>query len=319
MTASVQELRMNQDELGANPVDQNAPFIDAWSHHRNYLLNIGYRLIGSFSEAEDLVQEAYARLLRIDPERIDDARGWLVVVLTRLCLDHLRSARVRREGSVGPWLPEPLVAPGGIGADPADIVTLDESVRMALLIVLERLTPAERAVFVLHDVFQFSFAEIAPIVDRTSAACRQLASRARRRIHADTDRRTDVDPVELRRVAERFIAACSSGDMHALLRVLDPEVVGWADLDGVKTPLPQPTRGAQDVANGTMALFGAKSAARLVLAEINGETGIVVALRGRPFAVLVLKVREERITAIYAIVDPAKLRHVHVAHEGREI
>jgi RNA polymerase sigma-70 factor (ECF subfamily) len=281
------------------------------TQHRNYLLNIGYRLVGSFSEAEDLVQEAYTRLLRTDSEAIDDVRGWLVVVVTRLCLDHLRSARVRRESMVGPWLPEPLVAPGGTGADPADVVTLDESVRMALLIVLERLTPAERAVFVLHDVFQFTFEEVAPIVERTPAACRQLASRARRRIDADTDRRTDVDPAELRRVAERFIAACSGGNVHALLEVLDPDVVGWADLDGLRTSVPQPTRGARNVADGTMALFGAKSAARLVLAEVNGETGIVVALRGRPFAVLVLTVREERITAIYAIVDPAKLRRVH--------
>ncbi len=302
---------MSRDEVGTSPADGAGPFTDAWTQHRNCLLNIGYRLVGSFSEAEDLVQEAYTRLLRTDSEAIDDVRGWLVVVVTRLCLDHLRSARVRRESMVGPWLPEPLVAPGGTGADPADVVTLDESVRMALLIVLERLTPAERAVFVLHDVFQFTFEEVAPIVERTPAACRQLASRARRRIDADTDRRTDVDPAELRRVAERFIAACSGGNVHALLEVLDPDVVGWADLDGLRTAVPQPTRGARNVADGTMALFGAKSAARLVLAEVNGETGIVVALRGRPFAVLVLTVREERITAIYAIVDPAKLRRVH--------
>jgi RNA polymerase sigma-70 factor (ECF subfamily) len=305
---------MNRDEIGTNPADGAGPFTDAWAQHRNYLLNIGYRLVGSFSEAEDLVQEAYTRLLRTDSEAIDNVRGWLVVVVTRLCLDHLRSARVRRESTVGPWLPEPLVAPGGTGADPADVVTLDESVRMALLIVLERLTPAERAVFVLHDVFQFSFEEVAPIVERTPAACRQLASRARRRIDADTDRRTDIDPAELRRVAERFIAACSGGNLHALLEVLDPDVVGWADLDGLRTAVPQPTRGARNVADGTIALFGAKSAARLVLAEVNGETGIVVALRGRPFAVLVLTVREERIAAIYAIVDPAKLRRVHATY-----
>jgi RNA polymerase sigma-70 factor, ECF subfamily len=310
---------MNHDGFVANPADGAGPFTDAWTQHRNYLLNIGYRLVGSFSEAEDLVQEAYTRLLRTDADAIDDVRGWLVVVVTRLCLDHLRSARVRRESTVGPWLPEPLVAGGDIGADPADVVTLDESVRMALLIVLERLTPAERAVFVLHDVFQFSFEEVARIVERTPAACRQLASRARRRIDADTDRRIDVDPAELRRVAERFIAACSGGNVHALLEVLDPDVVGWADLDGMRSVLPQPTMGAQNVAEGTMALFGEKSAARLVVAEINGETGIVVALRGKPFAVLVLTVREERIAAIYAIVDPAKLHHVRAAFERGQI
>jgi RNA polymerase sigma-70 factor (ECF subfamily) len=306
---------MRGDEMENEPAD-GGRFDDAWARHRNYLLNIAYRLVGSFSEAEDLVQEAYTRLLRTNAAGIDDIRGWLVVVVTRLCLDHLRSARVRRESTTGPWLPEPLVLPDGVGADPADVVTLDESVRMALLIVLERLTPAERTVFVLHDVFEFSFEEIGGIVERTPAACRQLASRGRRRVRADSAAsRSDVDLAELRRVAERFIAACSTGNMQALLEVLDPEVVGWADLDGRKATGPQPTVGAQDVAGGTMALFGAKSATRLMLADVNGETGIVVALRGRPFAVLVLSVRHELITAIYAIVDPAKLRHVHADPE----
>jgi RNA polymerase sigma-70 factor, ECF subfamily len=286
-------------------------FNDAWAQHRNYLLNIAYRLVGSFSEAEDLVQEAYARLLRTDSSALEEVRGWLVVVVTRLCLDHLRSARVRRERSTGPWLPEPLVLPGGTGADPADVVTLDESVRMALLIVLERLTPAERAVFVLHDVFQFSFEEIGQIVDRTPAACRQLGSRARRRIRAGSaEPRTDVEVAELRRVAERFIAACATGNVHALLEVLDPDVVGWADLRDTQPALPQPTIGARDVAEGALRLFGVRSAARLTLAEVNGETGIVVAVRTRPIAVIVLTVRDELITAIYAIVDPSKLRHV---------
>lgn len=303
---------MHSDRI-ADGIPAMGPFAQAWTEHRKYLLNIAYRLVGSFSEAEDLVQEAYARLLREDSESIDEVRGWLVVVLTRLSLDHLRSARTRREVSAGPWLPEPLARIGGVGLDPVDLVTLDESVRMALLIVLERLTPAERAVFVLHDVFQFSFEEIAPAVDRTPAACRQLASRARRRISTEQGESRDaVDPEELRRVAERFIAACSSGDLQSLLEVLDPAVVGWVDLGGLTTPFPQPSSGRDVVAARVIRLFSSPRV-RLLLAEVNGETGVIVATRGRPFAVLVLMVRDERISAIYSIADQAKLRHVRTA------
>ena len=289
-------------------------FDHAWAENRRYLLNVAYRLVGSFSEAEDLVQESYARLLRTDSAAIDDVRGWLVVVVTRLCLDHLRSARMRRETLPGPWFPEPLVKPDGAELDPAEIVTLDESVRMALLIVLERLSPAERVAFVLHDVFQFSFEEIAPMVERTPAACRQLASRARRRISAESlTEPAAVDPHELRRVAERFITACAGGDLQSLLEVLDPAIVGWVDLGEQRNPFPQPAMGRDVVAPRAMALFGRDSGARLLLAQVNGETGILVAVRGRPFAVLVLVIRMARIAAIYAIADPAKLRHVRVA------
>src|SRR3981081_510841 len=175
---------------------ENGPFAEAW-RHKGYLINVAYRLLGSVSEAEDVVQEAFARLLRAKVDASGDRRGWLVVVVTRLCLDQLRSARARHEIHPGPSFPEPLAHVAGSGADPAEIVTLDESVRMALLIVLERLTPAERVVFVLHDVFQYSFEEVAPMVDRTPAACRQLASRARRRIRAeDASHRATVATLE---------------------------------------------------------------------------------------------------------------------------
>jgi RNA polymerase sigma-70 factor (ECF subfamily) len=283
----------------------------AWNNDRSYLLNIAYRLVGSFSEAEDLVQEAFARLLKTDDATIDDLRGWLVVVVSRLCLDHLRSARVRRESAGSPWFPEPLV-PSPDAADPADVVVLDESVRMALLIVLERLTPAERAVFVLHDVFQFSFEEIASIVDRTPAACRQLGSRARRTVAADAPPRTHVGADELRRVAERFIAACEHGDMRGLLDVLDPAVVGWTDVGERRAQRAQQVSGAPAVVHGVLAMFGPKAATRLLVAEINGEAGIVVALRDRPWAVVALNVRAGLISAFYAIADPAKLRHVRI-------
>ena len=212
---------------------EKGAFSKAWHQHRGYLINIAYRLVGSVSEAEDMAQEAYARLLRADLNDADDVRGWLVVVVTRLCLDQLRSERTRHETNAGPWLPEPLVQLSGPSNDPADIVTLDESVRMALLIVLERMTPAERVVFVLHDVFDYSFEEVAPMVDRTPAACRQLASRARRRISADTAvPRMTVDPLEMRRVADRFCAAITGGELQPLLEVLDPR--WWAGSTSVR-------------------------------------------------------------------------------------
>src|SRR5215471_11757606 len=155
-------------------------FNEAWSQHHGFLLDVAYRLLGSYSEAEDIVQEAFTRLLRSDLDPIEDLRAWLVVVVSRLCLDLLRSARVRRETYIGPWFPEPLLGIEDGGTDPASIVTLDESVRMAMLIVLERMSPAERVVFVLHDLFEYPFEKIAEMVGRTPAACRQLGSRARR-------------------------------------------------------------------------------------------------------------------------------------------
>jgi len=289
----------------------SGPFSDAWHAHRRHLIDIAYRLLGSISEAEDIAQEAYVRLLRADIDAIDDVRGWLVVVTTRLCLDQLRSARVRREAYVGPWLPEPVAQAAEGGADPAAIVTLDESVRMALLIVLERLTPAERVVFVLHDVFDYSFGQLAPMVDRSPAACRQLASRARRRISMETAAsRNTVDPVEMRRVAERFVAAIAGGELQPLLEVLDPQVVGWVDTGGAAITLTQPTVGRDQVAGRALNFFGPATGRTMVIAEVNGEPGIIVIRGGRPMAVLVLAACDGLITAIYSIADEAKLGHV---------
>src|SRR2546425_3924894 len=182
-------------------IDSDAWVTQAWSDHHGFLLDVAYRLLGSYSEAEDLVQEAFTKLLRTDLDPIEDVRAWLVVVVSRLCLDQLRSARVKREAYIGPWFPEPLLFSDDAATDPADVVTMDESVRFALLVVLERMSPAERVVFVLHDVFEFPFERIAPMVGRTVAACRQLASRARKRVNEEAgSARFATDPVEQRRV-----------------------------------------------------------------------------------------------------------------------
>ena len=287
----------------------------AWAEHRGYLLNIAYRLLGSLEEAEDMVQEAYLRLLRADLAAIADLRGWLVVVTTRICLDHLGSARMRREARTDRWLPEPIVQASADRPDPAEVVVLDESVRIALLVLLERLKPAERVVFVLHDVFQYSFEEIAPMVGRSAMACRQLASRARRRIGAEPEARGSVDSETMRRVAERFIAACQGADLRPLLDVLDPAVVGWTDVGGRRSTLARPAMGRAEVASGVRSLFGPQSRIRLTLTEVNGETGIIATVGRRPIAVIVLSVGEDGlIKAIYAIADQQKLARLRTGN-----
>ena len=281
---------------------------EIWREHHRYVLDIAYRMLGSVSDAEDAVQEAFARLVRTGPDGIEDVRGWLVVVVTRLCLDQLRSSRTKRESSVGAWLPEPVVE--NDLADPADRITLDDSVRMAMLVVLERLTPAERGAFVLHDVFGFSFEDIAKILGRSVESSRQLASRARKRVHEETGpSRFEVDPAELSRIADRFISAATEGDVDALMDVLDPNVVGWTDTGGMPgTPL-KPIEGRDRVANQFlrfMRLF------RVTLhpMPVNGEPGVLARSDGRLLAVIAFETREGRVSRIHGIANPMKLVYV---------
>jgi len=289
----------------------------AWREHRRYVLDVAYRLLGSWTDAEDVVQEAYARLLRTEPGEIDDVRGWLVVVVTRLCLDQLRSARVRREAYVGPWLPEPVVEPVDAAAvDPADRVTLDDSVRMALLVVLERLTPAERAAFVLHDVFGFSFDQVASMVGRTPAAVRQLASRARKHVAEQTEpARFHVDVGDLRRIVDRFIAAATEGDLDALKDVLDPNVAGWTDTGGGLPAAPRKLiTGFGNVAP-LLIRFLQDFEVTMRPMDVNGEPGAIVVRidGGELIAVLAFETVHGRITRIHSVANPAKLAQVRAA------
>ncbi|MGH9136564.1 MAG: sigma-70 family RNA polymerase sigma factor [Acidimicrobiales bacterium] len=285
--------------------DARADTVDldrAWREHRRHLLDVGFRMLGNLSEAEDAVQEAFARLTRADLDEIDDVRGWLVVVVSRLCLDKLRSQRRH------PTAPETSLGdrPADVDVDPADRVTLDDSVRIALHRVLERLTPAERTAFVLHDVFQYPFEAIAEIVGRTPAACRQLASRARRTITADTaDTRFRIEPSEQRHVTEQFIAACATGDLDGLLATLDPDVAGVADVGGRVGTITVTGRAA--VANRAMHFLGPASSATL-LSLPGGHDATVVAVRdGHVEALFTLSVRGGRIHHIDGLVDPVKL------------
>jgi RNA polymerase sigma-70 factor, ECF subfamily len=295
------------------PADQQpneSAFDRAWRDNRRYLLDVAYRMLGSISEAEDIVQEAFVRLVRADLDEILDIRGWLAVVVSRLCLDQLRSARSQREAYVGPWLPEPLIQPPGKAVDPAELVTLDDSVRMALLVVLERLTPAERAAYVLHDLFRFSFDDVARIVGRSPQACRQLASRARREVQQQTGpARFEVDPTQLRRVAARFIQASSDGDLDALMDVLDPEVVGWTDSGGVVAAPRRPAVGRRQVAEQFLR-FVRGFRVTLVPMPVNGEPGALALRDGRLIAVIALETRERLISRVHGIANPQKIAYV---------
>ena len=233
-----------------------------------------------------------------------------MVVATRLCLDQLRSARVKREAYVGPWLPEPVIEGPAPAVDPAERVTLDDSVRMAMLVVLERLTPAERAAFVLHDVFRFSFDDVATIVGRTPEACRQLASRARKRIEEETGPgRFEVDRSEVGRIADRFIEASTNGDLRALMDVLDPNVVGWTDSGGVVGAPRVPVSGRENVAPRFLR-FLELFAARLAPMAVNGEPGVLVFHEDRLLAVIAFETRDGLITRIHSIANPRKLAYV---------
>ncbi len=287
------------------------PALSAVMRERRQLINLAYRLLGSLADAEDVVQETYARwyaMSRQEQEAIAAPGAWLTTVAGRICLDLLRSARVRRERYVGEWIPEPVPehTEWTGGADPADRVTLDESVNMAFLVVLESMTPAERVAFVLHDVFRYSFAEVAEVVGRTPAACRQLASSARRRL---ASARTPPTPVARRaEVVREFKQAWQAADIDALVGLLDPAATAVGDGGGLASAVLHPVRGAQPVARFLAERATAMPGAVLLERTVNGQPGLVAQLDGRTAAVLAFDVNGDRITHIWAVLNPEKLR-----------
>jgi RNA polymerase sigma-70 factor (ECF subfamily) len=267
----------------------------AWRSHRPYLVNVAYQMLGDVGGAEDVAQEAFLRLSRADPAQIDDVRAWLTVVAGRLCLDQMRSARARHER---PDDSGALDVTPSREADPADRVTLDDEVRTALLEVLRRLSPGERVAFVLHDVFQMPFEEIAETVGRPVGTCRQLARRARAKFADSSSKSADVTEVEHRIVTEKFITACANGDLQALTAVLDPTVWGMATFVGGGPQ--QINHGRDAVAPNLLRFLG--QGATLVA----GPAGEVLGFAHRRLAVvLVLTVRGDRIIKIEATVDPS--------------
>ena len=289
--------------------------VQAWTEHRPYLVDLAFRMLGDIGAAEDVVQDAFARLLRTRPGEIEDARGWLIVVTSRLCLDQIRSARARRERPhdaseiefvTGGQPPVGVQPPN----DPADRVTLDDNVRLALLVVLQRLSPAERVVYVLHDIFGVPFETVAQTVGRPAATCRQLARRARQKIEAqqEDDASLDVSASEHRQVTERFIAACATGDLDGLLEVLAPDA--WGDFDaGPADPRRMGvTRGGLRVARHLLYFWGPPTT--LVTHPVAGQPALL-GFTGRELAgILVLTVRGGKVQAVHVIGDPRQLRLV---------
>jgi RNA polymerase sigma factor (sigma-70 family) len=301
-----------RSEPGGGRRDQGQ---DAIMGERRQLINLAYRLLGSLAEAEDAVQETYARWYALSAQQQDTIKNpgaWLTTVASRICLNLLSSARARRETYVGEWLPEPLPGGtewisgrlGGTGVDPADRVTLDESVSMAFLVVLESMPPAERVAFILHDVFGYSFAEVAEIVGRTPAACRQLATSARRRIRAAQPPATPT--TRQAGIVRDFRQAWEAKDINALIALLDPGATATADGGGLARVVPRPIEGAEQIARfyADLAIPGLTVLERTV----NGQPGLVAQRDGTTIAVYAFDVVDDRIKHIWAVLNPDKLR-----------
>ena len=280
-----------------------------FEENRAHLRAVGYRMLGSLSEADDAVQEAWLRLSRSDISGIGNLGGWLTTVVGRVCLDMLRSRTSRREKPLGARLPEPIISRED-GIDPEHEALVADSVGLALLVVLETLAPAERLAFVLHDMFAVPFEEIAPIVGRSPTAARQLASRARRRVQGAATS-ADAGLVCQREAVDAFLAASREGDFEALLAVLDPDVVLRIDGGAVRAGLSREVRGVRAVAEQTLTFSRLSPFVRPAL--VNGAAGVVVAPRGRPFAVMGFTVRRGKIVEIDVLADPARLRQLDLA------
>ena len=275
---------------------------------RPLLFSIAYRMLGSVMDAEDLVHDAYVRWLAAPEPDVRAPQAYLATIVTRLAINQLRSARAQRETYVGSWIPEPLVTDHF--SDVSRRVELAESLSMAFLVLLERLTPIERAVFLLREVFDFDYGEIARIVDKTEANCRQLLARARQRIGAPKPR-FEVDPAEAERLAQRFTEAAVAGEIDDLLAVLADDITIWADGGGkVRGAALRPVSGALSVARFVIGVLERFVPAERVIrpTEINGQPGFIVYASGRPLAALILDIRAARIHSIYAIGNPDKLQ-----------
>ncbi len=290
-------------------MQQDDTISQAYQAHRPYLVDLAFRMLGDIGAAEDVVQDAFSRLMGADFGEIEDYRGWLIVVTSRLCLDQIRSARARRERAHDGAEIEFIAPPESGLADPADRITFDDRVRVALLVMLQRLGPAERVVFVLHDVFSVPFDTIAETVGRSAPACRQLARRARQKIAADqVGLGPDVAAGEHRAVTEKVLTACATGDIDSLLEVLDPEAWGELVLGPGATRREPVVTGAERVARNLVRFWG--EGATLVSLSAAGRPALLGFVDRKLTAVLVLTMRGERILAVQVIADPLLLDFV---------
>jgi RNA polymerase sigma factor (sigma-70 family) len=292
-------------------MDEQEWLADRFEEHRAHLGAVAYRMLGSVTEADDAVQDTWLRFSRSGASEVENLGGWLTTIVARVCLNILRSRNVRREQSLGVHLPDPIIKP------PEEEALLADSVGLALLVVLDTLAPAERLAFVLHDMFQLPFEEIAPMISRSPAAARQLASRARRRVKGAAVRAPDADLARQRQVVKAFFLAARGGDFDALVALLDPEVVLRADAGARRPATSVVIRGPAAVAG--QALGGGSGGARirqtalLRPALVNGAAGMVISVRGRPFAVMGFTVAEGKIVEIDVIADPQRIRRIAAA------
>ena len=297
--------------------DRLGPGLGTIMSERRQLINLAYRLLGSLAEAEDVVQETYARwyaMTREQQEAIQSPGAWWTTVASRICLDLLGSARARRERYVGEWIPEPLPdgtewingRSGSSTVDPADRVTLDESISMAFLVLLESMTPAERVAFVLHDVFRYSFPEVAEIVGRTPAACRQLASSARRRVHNSQPPATAA--AHRAGIIRDFKQAWRARDINALIAVLDPQATAIGDGGGLVKAELHPIEGAEQIARFFVERASLAPNVSMLERTVNGQPGLVIRLDDVTVNVMAFDVAGDRIKHIWAVLNPEKLR-----------
>jgi RNA polymerase sigma factor (sigma-70 family) len=294
---------MTVTRRGIQAMNEQQWLAQRFEEHRSRLRAVAYRMLGSVSEADDAVQESWIRLSRTNADEVENLGGWLTTVVARVCLNMLRSRQTRREEPFGPHVPEPILDPVA-GVDPEHEALLADSVGLALLVVLEMLSPAERLAFVLHDMFAVPFEQIAPIVERTPEAARQLASRARRRVRGSTPV-GDADPEQQREVVEAFLAAAREGNFDALVALLDPDVVLRADSGPGVPGATIEVRGAAEVAGRALTYARLQLLNRPVL--VNGVLGMMAFRDGRPFSVGAITVRGGRIAEMDILADPERL------------
>jgi RNA polymerase sigma-70 factor, ECF subfamily len=287
-----------------------------FDQYRSLLFSIAYRMLGSVSDAEDMLQETFLRWQQSREEDVRSPRAFLVTIVSRLCLNQLQSARVQREEYVGQWLPEPIVTDPA--SDPFGIIKVDESLSMAFLVLLERLTPIERAVFLLREVFEYEYAEVASILGQSETNCRQILHRARQHVTSmrprfEASRRQQTD------LFERFLGAVRTGEMEGLVALLSEDVVLHSDGGGKAIAVPNVVRGAGNVARGVLGGLKKLVPANLIRrpAVVNGEPGLVNYLQGKPHSVITIQTVEGRIRTIYVVTNPEKLRHIPDLPEPR--
>jgi RNA polymerase sigma-70 factor (TIGR02957 family) len=277
---------------------------EKFEEHRSLLFGVAYRILGSVVDAEDIVQDAWLQWAKVDQARVEQPRAYLVRTVSNLSLNRLREAKSRRESYVGPWLPEPLLTT----PDVAEEAELAETISTAMLVVLESLTPTERAVFVLREAFGYSYAEVADLLDRSEPSVRQIAHRARSHVQARRPR-FDADDAEHREITEKFRDACAGGDLNAVMELLAPDVVSWSDGGGKVTAARRPLHGADHVARWLLGVLAKPQAVNVVfeLVDINGRLGFVSLFDGVPIGALTLEVADGLIHGLRIVVNPDKL------------